>query len=510
MASPKDAAKRRVELAALLAKGRPLPADVSAALGAMLGTPVAKEGLSRFFQPSFPGVRTYVIQASVAPDRSVDITIVGVARDGTPAWTAQRAFTRGRDGSLEIHHTLDETLESYRSRNVLVDTFRKQLELLTTLDTGPNGRITVDAQDVGSYVCALHGFVFADETDDGPPIRSERASAPDGDRQRMITAAEPLLIALARRHGVEAAAVDKAIAESKNARLPIDFAKLVLAGAHYEVPPTVRGLVSGSGRALMLDPSLPTWRAALYPPGRYEDADRLGNLFRRRHTTLCDDKLTMELRQAREHLGADSRGTVMKGLRQLAQLGPNDVIGEVKALTKHAHRGVAAVARTTLRQISGTDLESRILAYADNAKNDPRRRAWAYRILAEYFPEQIEARVPMLRINPDARIQRAVLPCLARDVADAGAALGSLLAANPWSDHPRPGMLELRLEIIDLLSRNPDSRALPALMSALASSEPSPPKEALALSRALVSHPDPRARRALTAHAQQLERPPVP
>jgi len=120
--------------------------------------------------------------------------------------------------------------------------------------------------------------------------------------------------------------------------------------------------------------------------------------------------------------------------------------------------------------------------------------------------------VPMLRVDPDPRVQRAVIPLLADDVAEAGPALASLLSANPWSDRAdlRPGLLELRLEILDHLARSSDSRAVPALMDALGASPPPPPEELLALSRALVAHPDPRARRALSAASERLDRPPVP
>lgn len=505
-----EAGEGRTALAEQLARGRPLPPGAAEALTLLLGTPVSRDGLSRFFQPSFRGVRTYVIQARAAPDRSVDLTIVGVARDGTPAWTAERAFITGGDGSLEIHHRLDETDTNYRSRNVLVDTFRRELELLSTLETGPNGRVTVDAQGIGSYVCALHGFVFADETEEGPPLRSSRASEPDGDAQRMRTAAAAIMKRLALRFDVDPSALRKTLDRLAAAALPIDIAKVELAGTSFEIPDTVRGLVGGLGRALMLDQELPAWRAAMYPPGRDEAADRVGTLFRRRHTEMCKDRLTTELRQARDQIGRSNRAAVMKGLRRLAQIGPADVVDEIKALTEHSHRGVAAVARTAVKQITGYELESRILEYADNPKNDPRRRAWAYRVLAEYYPAQIEPRVPMLRVHPDARIQRSVLPSLVADTAEAGPALSSLLAANPWGDGPRSGLLELRLEIIDLLSRTNDSRTLPALMAAITADEPVPPEEALALSRALASHPDPRARRALTARAHRLDRPPVP
>jgi hypothetical protein len=118
----------------------------------------------------------------------------------------------------------------------------------------------------------------------------------------------------------------------------------------------------------------------------------------------------------------------------------------------------------------------------------------------------------MLRVSPDARIQRAVIPYLAEQTADAGPALASMLAANPWNETPvpRPGLVELRIELIERLALRPDPRTLPPLLAAIATYPPPPAGEMLALTRALVAYPDPRARVALTAATRKLDRPPVP
>lgn len=161
-----------------------------------------------------------------------------------------------------------------------------------------------------------------------------------------------------------------------------------------------------------------------------------------------------------------------------------------------------------MRQISGADLADRLIAFAENPKNDPARRGRAYRVLAEHYRSRISSMVSMLRVNPDARIQRAIVPIVAGDL-DAGPGLASMLAANPAQER-RPGLTSLRLELIERLTGLLDPQTLPVLMAAYQAKPPPPPAEMLALSRALVSFPDPRAQIALAEVARRLERPQIP
>src|SRR5262249_55247559 len=143
-----------------IGKGRRLPEEASEALERLFGCPVGIEGLSRLFQPGFPGVRAFAVEPRVTPDQAVELTIVGIARDGTPVWSSARAFVRGRDGWLEIHHGYNEIDPAYRSRNITTDLMQRELDLMALLSQSPSSRITIDAEGIGSYVCALQGFVF--------------------------------------------------------------------------------------------------------------------------------------------------------------------------------------------------------------------------------------------------------------------------------------------------------------------------------------------------------------
>ena len=244
-------------LAQILAKGRPFPAGPGDALVALLGTPVGREGLSRFYQPGFPGIRTFVVQCREAADRSVDFTVVGIARDGMPAWTGERAIARGRDGSLEVHHQFDEVSEVYRSRNVLSDSVQRELDLLGCVGCGPGARITADARGATGYLAALHGFVFADETDEGPPVRSARALEPDGDRAAIIEAAGEVIARVTKGRPVSAEAIAAATEQIRAATSPAAIARVELPSADLAVPDGERDFAGGLGRALLADVALP-------------------------------------------------------------------------------------------------------------------------------------------------------------------------------------------------------------------------------------------------------------
>lgn len=497
-----------------IGKGRKLDDDVGEALSRLFGIPVGHEGLSRVFQPGYPGIRVFAIEGRVAHDQAVEIMLVGVARDGAPVWWGQRSFVRGRTGSLEVHLEAEEIDSSLRSRNITVDLVQRELDLIALVGDGSSSRVTIDAHGISSYVSALHGFVFADETEEGPPMRSARALEPGLDRRAMIEAAVPIVERIAQRLGVGKIAAEAAIETIRRAKSPWDFLRA-------SFPETERPLAEGDdgelgvgalGRELLLAREMPPWRAALYVEEGEREAHRSGEEYRRRKTMRSETRLAQEIQDARELLSSAKRDMKTRGLKILGMIGPPWIQPEVKMLDDARDRRVAAIARQTFREVSGADLPDRLLSYAENAKHDPRRRGLAYRVLAEHFRIKLSSKVSLLRVNPDARIQRAILPLLAEDPTDYGPNLASMLAANPASEGEalRPGLSMMRLEIIERLTKLLDPRTLPALLGAFRARPAPPPSEMLALSRSLVAFPDPRAHLALTEVARRLDRPAIP
>ena len=237
----------------------------------------------------------------------------------------------------------------------------------------------------------------------------------------------------------------------------------------------------------------------------------LGAEYRLLKTARSEARLARELMAANDALSNPQRAIRIRGLEVMAMLAPPWLASDVRALTEGADRRVAAVARQALRQINGSDLAQRMLAFADDPKQRPFVRGLAYRVLAEHFPDQLRSRVDMLRVHPDARIQRAVVPIVAQGPEQAKD-LASMLAGNPWSgpEKDRAGLLALRLELIDRLRTRADPSTLPVLMQAFRSHPAPEPPELLALSRALVAFPDPRAQTVLMEVAQQMGRPEIP
>jgi hypothetical protein len=490
-----------------LSRGRPPRADAARALFTLLGTSVGREGLSRFFQPGFPGLRTFVVDARADPDQSVELTIVGVARDGAPVWIARRVLLRGRDGSLEIHHLSDHVAPEHRSRNVLVDSVRRELALLEAVrQRGPSARITLEASGVARYLAALHGCLFADATDLGPSLRSGRPRDPSSDRAALVDAAYALLRRLSQRHAVPAVAALATSHAIDRAEHPWHFARLDLEGVPWptragdEAKGTDDVHAGGFGRALLLADETPSWRAALPLDPPVAEARQVGDAFRARQASRAEARHAREIGEARDALASGNRATKLRALDVLAAIGPAWITPEVRALTESSDRRVATAARHALAAMSGTDLAEHLLRFADDAAHDAERRGLAYRVLAEHFPQALAPRVSMLRVHPDARLQRAIIPILADEPSEAGPDMASLLAANPWDeslawgpDTPRrPGLLELRVELVERLALRPD------------------PREMTALTRALVAYADPRARTALSQIAHRLDRPQVP
>ena len=495
-------------------KGRALEPEAAEALERLLGVGVSLDGLSRLFSPGFPGIRTFAIEVRVAPDHAVELTLVGVARDGSPVWSGTRAFASGRDGSLEIHRGFDVIDPAYQSRNITVDLMQRELDLLALVDRGHSSRLTIDADEVGCYVCALHGFSFADETEEGPPVRSSRALDPPGDRARLLAAAPAFVERIAtQKPSIGRIAIESALEQFRRAETPWDFARAVLTGDEPELAEGDDGEmgVGSLGRGFLLAHDTPGWRAALYLYDDEKENRRLGFEYRRRKTIRSEARLAKEIQECREMLGGSNRLARLRAIETLEMIAPPWIIPELRAIGDSDDRRASAMAKRSIARINGSALPDDLLAFAQDRKHDPERRAHAYRVLAEHFPAQLEAHIPMMRVDPDARIQRAVIPLLHKDTADAGPDLASLLAANPWEEGAgRPGLLALRLELIERLARLLDPRTLPVLIAAYrAHPAPSPP-EMLALSRALVGFPDPRAQRALMDVARRFERPQIP
>jgi hypothetical protein len=494
-----------------LGRGGALEPATEAALRRLIGHSVGLEGLSALFEPHFPGVRTFAIQERAAPDQAVEITLVGVARDGSPVWTGSRAFVRGRDGSLEIHRGYDQVVESFRHRNITTDLIQRELDLLELLGGGPRSRLTIDAEGIGRYVCALHGFTFSDLTEEGPPVRSVRAFDADGDRERLREAAVQLASDTAKRlgapHGLQCTLRSIQLAET-----PWDFARLTLAGmtAQYAEGDDGEMGVGAFGRLLLLSERTPPWRAALSLHGRERAEWKLGAEYRRRKTLRSQARLQKEVAATMSALRHRQRAVRLRALRSLGAIASSEVIPQLRSLTQDSDRRVASVARTAIRDISGGQIGERMLRFATDRSQDAARRGLVLRVLAQHFPHQLTSLVPMLRIDPDARIQRAVVPCVALG-SNAGPELASMLAANPhFESATRPGVEELRIEIIERLTVLRDPSTLPVLMGAYRRQPPPRPAEQLALSRALVVFPDPRAQVVLAEPRNPEKPPPIP
>lgn len=510
---PSDSSREVNELLESLHKGARLPAESATALSRLLGLEPGLEGLSRLFQPGFAGLRTFVVDIHTAPDQAVEFTLVGVARDGGPVWTGTRAFAFGRDGSLEINRGYDEIDEGYRSRNITVDLMRREMELLALLQRGANPRLTIDAEGVGRYICALHGFVFADDTPEGPASRSSRAFVPSGDRAALAEAARVFIRRSGEHKNVGRIAIEEALKQVDVAQDPWDFACISFPGVTDELEGTDEGEmgVTALGRDFLLAKRTPAWRAAAYVTAPLPTPAKRGIEYRRRKTLRSEARLATEIDEAERALNSRQRTTRLRGLHTLGMIAPTWIAPEIRLLTHGADRRVAATARTVLAQISGADIAARMHAFAKETKNDPRFRALAYRVLAEHFPKRLDEEVSMLRVHPDARIQRAVVPLVAQGP-DQAENVASMLAANPWQGREtgRPGLLKLRLELIDHVRRRADPSALPVLMKAF-TVEPGPrPAEQLALSRALVAFDDPRAQAVLSEAARKVGRPDIP
>ncbi len=492
-------------------KGRPFPEQVRRALLKLTDQEISQEGLARLFQPTFPGVRTFCVQTRVASDQAVETTLIGIARDGTPVWTGTRAFAIGRDGSLELHRGFDQIDQACQHRNITVDLMQRELEILAHSRSGPKSRLTIDGDEVGRYVCSLHGFVFADETEEGPPIRSIRALEPDGDREALVAAAINYLEQTGERLQMGRIAIEGAIEQAKTARSGWDFARLAFPG--IENP-----LVSGSdaemgvtqlGKNFLLNKDTPGWRAALYvlPPDR--SVRELGDAYRILKTRSSIQRIDEELTEAQELLKSPNRASRIKGIQTIGMLAPLSWSGEVKPFAENADRRVAGVARKVLRQISGGSLLENMQAYFQNEKNPIEKRAQILRVLAEHYPEGIKVHSTLLRVHPDARIQRAIIPEIARSY-HVGPELAAMFAANPSeSEEERPGLKALRAELIERLGALADPSTLPSLMAAYRT-QALPPEEQVALSRALVAFADPRAQMVLAEAARDVPRPQLP
>lgn len=490
--------------------GQAFTLPIARGLSHLLGRKVSRDGLSHHLQPSYPGVRTFIVEPRLAPDRAVELSLVGVSRDGRPVWTGERAFVLGRDGSLEVHRGFDRIEPEFQHRSITTDLLHRELELLEVCRRGPSSRLTIDAEGVGRFLCALHGFVFADETDEGPPVRSNRPFAPEGDREALVEAACAYLEEQGSRAGFGRIAIEGAQEAARSARSAWDLARLSFPGEPVEwaEPGDQEDGATEWGREFLLGDDAPPWRAAIYLTPRDYTVRERGEAFRRRRTENAARRLYAELEEAKENLRSSHRPDRIRGLEVLAQCGSvNEDLSDVQTLSSSSDRRVAGVARRVARMMDGADLVDRMTEFGLDRSQDPDARAHILRVLAEHYPDALRGPSALLRVDPDARLQRSMIPMVA--AAPQGTAeMAAMLAANPAAEN-REGLAELRLELMERLAEAADPMTLPVLLEQYHAGGQDP-AETLALSRALVTFTDPRARMALAEAMRASERPPLP
>lgn len=492
-----------------ISRGQGLREDADAGLRELLGVRVGLEGLSRLFRPSFPGVRPFVIQARATLARAVAFTLVGVDRTGTPVWIGERVINSGIEGGLEIHRGVDELAPSARGRGVHPHSLERELELITLLDGSSRCRLTAD----GSYRAVLHGFTFADETQEGPSQASATALEPVGDRERLIAACKEWL----EEHGelLSPGELKQARAGIETARTSWDIAQLPSDARRLPALDAVetRLGVGRLGKAMLRAPKAGRWRGALYIGAQNLEMKALGDEYRRLRLREAEVRLERELSEAlRELQESRNRNVQLRALRELAAIGGGWAVADIKQAAESPDRRVADAARRCLDAMAWKQLPARMLAYAKDEKNPPDKRAHAFRVVAEHFPQELQPMLAKLRVDPDARIQRAAIPVIAKTSHAPAKSLAAMLAANPnrAPDAPRPEVEALRLEVIEQLTLFADPGALLPLAMAYRAEPPPSPAELLALSRALVAIPDPRAQLVLRDVAARLDPPSLP
>lgn len=503
-----DGISQLPSILSLIGRGKRLRRDADETFHDLFGIDVRLEGLSKLFQPSYPGVRTFVIQARATPDRSVEFTLVGIDRGGRPIWVAERAVATGIEGALEIHRGVDQLAPEALGRGIHVHSVMRELELIRLLDGSEGARITAD----GDYRAALDGFHFADETPEGPPAAARLNLDPVGDRQRLIEAALHWL--QKRDRGLDSLALEALSTRIHLIQSPWDLAQLK---APIKDPPRMPDeeieLGAGNlGRRILTSSKAPIWQGAMYAQPRHLELRGVGEAFRSIRMRSAQARSSREIQTSLSELHDPSRSLKLRALSRLALIGPTWVAPEVQKLIDSTDRKVADAARRCLKSIAGNDLPTRMLAFANNTKIAPNRRAIVFRVLAEHYPKKLEDRLPMLRVDPDARIQRTAIPLVAAQSNEPAQALASMLAANPVRppDGRRPGDEALRLELIEEIALLANPSTLLPLSIAYRAEPPPSPSELLALSRALVAIPDPRAQLVLRDVAARFSPPSLP
>jgi hypothetical protein len=495
-----------------LEKGRRLAPRPEEPLRRWLGADrIGLEGFSRLFQTRLPGVRVFATDVQRPRENTVETTLIGVARNGQPAWHSQITLAESREGALEIHLGPTQIEAAFKERAVLAELIERSLEVLRAVNTSRQSRITTDAEGVRSYEFALHGFDFADKAPEGAPLSSKRALAPAVDLQNLQRSANSFVSRLAEQDKWPEERTAVARQHIDNARTPLDFARLPLPRSstseadRSEDPGTL-------GQLFLLSKDTSPWRGALLAHDHPQPLLSAGVRYRQELMNRAESRQNERLNQAIALLDGLERNEQVRSLETIGLVGTVREQERIRAISEGDDRRLAAVARRALEMISGQKLSEEIETLADDPEGKAPLRARAYRILAEHFPPQFSKKVSMLRVHPDARLQRTVIPYLQANAQHPGPPLASLLGANPWAEGgtSRSGLLELRLELIECLAQIRDPACLPVLIAAYGASPSPTSTEMLALSRALLGFQDPRAQNVLSQFPTRADRLPSP
>ena len=215
-----DRVNSKSDFTEFLSQGAKFPREIAAVLERLFGQAVSKKAFENI-PTAIRGFETLRRSGCSDLQSLRRISYYWHRERRRPVWSSERSIGIGRDGSIELHHGNDFVKEDFSPQNILNDCLENEIKLLQQLDAGPNPRITFDAHGEKSYRGALHGAIFADDTDEGPPVQSIRALEPDGDKRRVIASAKSMLQGLAEKQSLPAEEVERASKQIEVYRLPL-------------------------------------------------------------------------------------------------------------------------------------------------------------------------------------------------------------------------------------------------------------------------------------------------
>lgn len=413
----------------ILTSGEPFSEVDANSIKAIFGEPVTRSGLSRVYSNCVPGARVCIPFMKKTDDNTLDYTVSWMDNNGREVSHLDRRMSRNPDGSLDLHSYNVWVEPDYRGRGTSARVLLNEEQLLRTLSTNPDTRLTLRAghatigwktsEKLGTYTWANFGFDFAKNYPYKTGFESMGYTPSEGkgemsDLECMKEKFREWVGEKAKQDVLISGLEEGLVQMSKIWKHPWEISNFRIPGVKVNCNIGGQDVPCDLGKAFLVSEEAPFWNGAIYVNRADSPGLEIGHKYCEKTLSRARAELEKERHDIAEALHSNNEE---KELQAIKRIGVEGGIEDLWALDKSQHSGkvsrrLLSALESGRKSVRGEALESGLCGIILDRDQPAAARSQAYLRLRNITGETNLDLVNSLLSEPGNELRLSVLSSL--------------------------------------------------------------------------------------------------